>query len=115
MRRMSVLVVVLQLSGCATGLGCLAGAGTGAAFGAIAAASNRNDPSVNTGAFVAQGMVIGLACGCVAAEVARVRENAIERQKRLEAEVQALRAAEAARAGETVPSAPLPTPMISPP
>jgi uncharacterized membrane-anchored protein YhcB (DUF1043 family) len=56
-------------------------------------------------------MVIGLICGCVAAEVARVRENALERQKRLEAEVEALRAAEAVRANaktQPLPSAPPP-------
>jgi hypothetical protein len=104
MRGLFALTLALQLSGCATGLGCLAGAGTGAGLGAISAASNGGESNgVNTAQFVAQGMVIGLICGCVAAEVARVRENALEKQKRLEAEVQALRAAEAARASAAKP------------
>jgi Na+/glutamate symporter len=103
--------MAIQLGGCATGLGCLAGAGAGAGLGAISAAANSDQPGVNGAQLAAQGMVIGLICGCVAAEVARVRENALERQKRLEAEVEALRAAEAVRANaktQPLPSAPPP-------
>lgn len=110
MRGLLIVAAALQLSACATGLGCLAGAGTGAGLGAISAASQGGEPGgANTGQYIAQGMVLGLVCGCVAAEVARVRENALEKQKRLEAEVEALRAAEAARppgAAQSEPESP---------
>jgi hypothetical protein len=94
-RLVATLTLCAWLSGCATGAGCLAGAGTGMVLGALAVASSSSTTTTSggvtttsghpdSGPIIAGGILLGLACGCVAAEVARVRGHALDEQERRE-------------------------------
>lgn len=70
MRPVVVLLCALSLQGCAVAWGCLAGAGTGVLL-AASSASSAGLKADDTRSAVGGGFLLGAACGCVGAAVAR--------------------------------------------